>query len=268
MAGLCDASKRWPRDTRVRESQVTRDKVETRDKGRRDALTDLPNVVLVHGAWGSASSWYGVTKRLQANGFHVRAPQFPLSSVDDDVARLRQVLEFLDGATILAGHCYGGQIITALGQNAMSVAGLVYVAAYGPDEGESLGAILAQRPPPPALAHLFVDARGSCWIPEDDYVDHLAADVDPVCARVMYAAQQALPSSLVVDHMGYPAWRSLPSWYLVAQDDAAIPADAQRRFAERMGATTVEVPSGHLVTVSHPQEVTDLIEQAADAATL
>ena len=117
----------------------------------------------------------------------------------------------------------------------------------------------------PALTHLFTDSRGFGWLPEDDFVNHFAADVDPTRARVLYAVQQALASSAFTDVMGVPAWKSLPSWYLVAQNDEAIPPDAERQFAERMGATTVEVPSSHVAMASHPQEVTELIEKAAAA---
>src|SRR5712671_7198255 len=115
------------------------------------------NIVLVHGAWADGSCWSGVIERLQADGFQVRAPQFPLSSLADDVARLRQVLDFQDGPTIVVGHSYGGQIITALGSDAPNVAGLVYIAAFALDKGESLGALLSQGPTPPALAHQLVD---------------------------------------------------------------------------------------------------------------
>ena len=228
-------------------------------------MAGRPNIVLVHGAWADGSCWSGVIERLQADGFNVRAPQFPLTSLDDDVARLRQVLEFQDGPTIVAGHSYGGQIITALGTDAPKVVGLVYIAAFGLDEGESLGALLSQGPVTPALAHLFTDSRGFGWISEDDFVNHFAADVEPAHARVMYAVQQALAASAFTDVMEAPAWKSLPSWYLVAQDDEAIPPDAERQFAARMGATTVEGPSSHVAMVSHPQEVTDLIEKAAQA---
>jgi pimeloyl-ACP methyl ester carboxylesterase len=223
-----------------------------------------PNIVLVHGAWADGSCWSGVIERLQADGFQVRAPQFPLSSLADDVARLRQVLEFQDGPTIIVGHSYGGQIITALGPDAANVVGLVYIAAFGLDEGESLGALLSQGPVTPALAHLFTDSRGFGWLSEDDFVGHFAGDVDPARARVLYAVQQALASSAFTDVMGTPTWKTLPSWYLVAQNDEAIPPDAERQFAERMGATTVEVPSSHVAMISHPQEVTDLIKAAVE----
>jgi pimeloyl-ACP methyl ester carboxylesterase len=224
-----------------------------------------PNIVLVHGAWADGSSWSAVVERLQASGYHVIAPQFPMTALADDVARLRQVLDFQDGPTIVAGHSYGGQIMTALGADAPNVAGLVYIAAFGLDEGESLGALLSQGPVTPALAHLFTDKQGFGWLSEDDFVNHFAADVDPVKAKMMHAVQQALAGSAFGDVMGVPAWKSLPSWFLVATEDQAIPPDAERLFASRMGATTVEVPSSHVAMVSHPDEVTQLIKTAAAA---
>ena len=225
-----------------------------------------PNVVLVHGAWADGSSWSSVIERLQADGYHVTAPQFPLTSLAEDVARLRHVLALQDGPTVVAGHSYGGQVMTALGTDAPNVVGLVYIAAIGIDEGESPAGLLAQGPPTPALAHQVVDNAGFVWLSEDDFVNHFAADVDPVKARVLYAAQQPLSASVFTDVMTVPAWRSLPSWYLVAQDDQALPPDAQRMFANRMGATTAEVPSGHLAMVSHPAEVVKITETAAEAA--
>src|SRR5277367_1602836 len=193
-----------------------------------------PNIVLVHGAWADGSSWSGVIERLQAAGYNVTAPQFPMSSLTADVSRLRQVLNRQNGPVIVAGHSYGGQIMTALGADAPNVAGLVYIAAFGIDQGESLGALLSQGPPTPALAHMFTDKLG-------------------------------LAGSAFTDVMGVPAWKSLPSWYLVATADEAIPPDAERMFASRMGATTVEVYSSHVAMVSHPDEVTALITAAADA---
>jgi len=226
-------------------------------------MNTRPNIVLVHGAWADGSSWSAVIERLQASGYHVTAPQFPMTALADDVARLRQVLDSQDGPTIVAGHSYGGQIMTALGTDAPNVAGLVYIAAFGLDEGESLGALLSQGPVTPALAHLVTDKQGFGWLSEDDFVHHFAADVDPVKAKVMYAVQQALASSAFTDVMGVPAWKSLPSWYLVAAEDQAIPPDAERLFASRMGATTIEVPSSHVAMVSHPDDVAQLIETAA-----
>jgi pimeloyl-ACP methyl ester carboxylesterase len=222
-----------------------------------------PNIVLVHGAWADGSSWSAVIERLQANGYHVTAPQFPLTSLASDVARLREVLELQDGPTIVGGHSYGGQIMTALGSDAPGVVGLVYVAAFGLDQGESLGALLSQGPMPPALQHLITDRHGLVWLPEDDFVGHFAGDLHPVRARVMHAVQQPIAAAAFNDVMGVPAWRALPTWYLVAAQDEAIPPDGERLFASRMGASTVEVPSSHVAMVSHPAEVTELITAAA-----
>jgi pimeloyl-ACP methyl ester carboxylesterase len=194
-------------------------------------VSDRPNIVLVHGAWADGSSWSAVIERLQADGYKVTAPQFPESSLAADVARLRQVLVRQDGPTVVAGHSYGGQIMTALGT---------------------------------ALAHLDVDPDGFAWLPEDDFVNHFAADVDPVKAKVMFAVQQPLHGSALGDVMGVPAWKSLPSWFLVAEGDQAIPPDAERQFAARMGATTIEVPTNHVAMVSHPDEVLNIITTAAE----
>jgi pimeloyl-ACP methyl ester carboxylesterase len=177
------------------------------------------------------------------------------------------VLALQDGPTIVAGHSYGGQIATALGDDAPNVTALVYIAAFGLEKGESLGALLSQGPVSPALVHQFVDDKGFVWLSEDDFTNHFAADVEPTKAKVMFAVQQPLAAGAFNDVMDTPAWRSLPSWYLVATDDQAIPPDAERLFAQRMGATTVEVAASHVAMVSHPREVADLIAEAGRATT-
>jgi pimeloyl-ACP methyl ester carboxylesterase len=229
-------------------------------------MSGLPNIVLVHGAWADGSCWSAVIERLQGQGYRVTAPQFPLTSLADDVARLRQVLALQDGPTIVAGHSYGGQIITALGDDAPNVTALVYIAAFGLEKGESLGALLSQGPVTPALVHKLVDDEGFVWLSEDDFTNHFAADVEPAKAKVMFAVQQPLAATTFNDVMDTPAWRSLPTWFLVSTEDQAIPPDAERLFAQRMGATTIEVPASHVAMVSHPQEVADLIAAAATAA--
>jgi len=226
-------------------------------------MSTLANVVLVHGAWADGSCWSGVIERLHASGYNVTAPQFPESSLAADVARLRQVLNRQTGPTVVVGHSYGGQIMTALGTDAPNAVALVYIAAFGLDEGESIGALLG-GPPTAALAHLDVDAQSFAWLPEDDFLNHFAADVDPVQAKVMFAVQQPLSLSTFNDVMGVPAWKALPSWYMVAQNDEAIPPDAERSFASRMGATIVEVATSHVAMVSHPDDVVALIEQAVE----
>jgi pimeloyl-ACP methyl ester carboxylesterase len=222
-----------------------------------------PNLVLVHGAWADGSCWSAVIERLQADGFTVTAPQFPMTALADDVERLRHVLRLQSGPTVVAGHSYGGQIMTALGTDAPNAIGLVYIAAFGLDEGESIGALLQAGPPPPALANLSIDDKGFAWLPQDDFVGHFAADVDPAQAKVMHAVQQPLHTNALGQEMSTPAWKSLPTWYMVAEHDEAIPPEAEMQFAQRMGATAVEVASSHVPMVSHPDAVVELIETAA-----
>jgi pimeloyl-ACP methyl ester carboxylesterase len=224
-----------------------------------------PNIVLVHGAWADGSCWSSVIERLQSDGYHVAAPQLPETSLAADVARVRHVLSRQDGPTVLVAHSYGGQVITSLGTDAPNVVALVYIAAFGLDEGESIGALLQQGPPTPGVAHVDIDSEGFGWIPEADFLGHFAADIEPVKAKTMFAVQQPLHVSTFDDVMGVPAWRSLPSWYLVAQNDEVIPPDAERQFAQRMGADTIEVASGHCAMVSHPDETYERIVSAAKA---
>jgi pimeloyl-ACP methyl ester carboxylesterase len=222
-------------------------------------------IALIHGAWADGSSWAAVIRRLQAAGHEVVAPQLPHTSLADDVAKVRHVLSLQQEPTVVAAHSYGGQVVTALGVDAPNVVGLVYLAAFGLDEGESIGALLGQGPPTPALASFQIDDQGFAWLPEDAVVKHFAPDIDPVEARVIYAVQQPLAASTLNDVMGPPAWRTLPTWFAVAQHDEVIPPDAERQFAKRMGATTVELDSSHVVMISHPDEVTSLIQSAVDA---
>jgi pimeloyl-ACP methyl ester carboxylesterase len=229
-------------------------------------MSEQPNVLLVHGAFADGSSWSGVIEELQAKGFDVTAPQFPLTSLADDVARLRQALAWLDGPTIVAGHSYAGQVMTALGADAPNVAGLVYVAAFGLDEGETIAGLGGDYPPPRATANLIVDEKGFGRLPQDDFVEHFASDVDPDKAKVMHAAQQPLAVSAFEDVMGTPAWKSIPCWFVVSANDEAIDPNEERMFAERMKAETVELQSSHVSLVSHPEAVAKLIESAASKA--
>jgi pimeloyl-ACP methyl ester carboxylesterase len=166
--------------------------------------TPLPNIVLVHGAWADGSCWESVIEQLQEDGYNVIAPQFGLASLSDDAARLRQVLTAQTGPTILVGHSYGGQITSALSADTPGVVGLVYIAAFGLDEGESL-APLFQGPPTPVIEHLRVDAQGFAWLSQDDFVKHFASDVDPLQANVMYAVQQPIALKTFDEKMGTPA---------------------------------------------------------------
>jgi pimeloyl-ACP methyl ester carboxylesterase len=229
-------------------------------------MSTSPNIVLVHGAWADGSCWTNVIERLQTDGYNVTAPQLPETSLAADVARVRHVLTRQNGPTVLVAHSYGGQVITSLGTDAPNVVGLVYIAGFGLDEGESIGALLQQAPPTPALGDIDVDSDGFAWIPEDGFLAHFAPDIDPVQAKVMCAVQQPLHTSTFDDVMGIPAWKSLPSWYLVAQNDQVIPPEGERQFAKRMGADTIEVASGHCAMISHPDQTLERIVAAANAA--
>jgi pimeloyl-ACP methyl ester carboxylesterase len=186
-------------------------------------VNDKPTIVLVHGLWADGSSWSPVIERLQAQGYNMIAPQFSHVSLEANVARLHQALATVTGPTILVAHSYGGQIITAGATDQPNVVGLVYVAAFGLDEGESIGALLQGMPPPPAIQHLVIDELGYAWLGQDDFVNLFAQDVDPVQANVMYAVQQPAPVALFDDILGVPAWKSLPSWFLVTADDQVVP---------------------------------------------
>lgn len=225
-------------------------------------MNTLPNIVLVHGAFADGSSWRNVISQLQSKGYNVIAPQLPMTSLQADVDRLRQVLVALPGPTLIVGHSYGGEVMTALGTDAPNVVGLVYIAGFALDEGETIGGVGANYPAPPATAHLRVDAQCQAWLPEDDFVSFFAADVDSAQAKVMYAVQQPLSISVFEEVMRVPSWKSLPTWFLVAVNDQVIAPEEERFFAERMGATSVEVVSSHVVMVSHPDEVVKLIETA------
>jgi pimeloyl-ACP methyl ester carboxylesterase len=223
-------------------------------------------IVLVHGAWADGSCWSAVIRRLQASGHEVVAPQLPNTSLADNVAKVRHVLSLTAEPLVIVGHSYGCQVMTALGPDLPNVVGLVYVAGFGLDEGESIGALLGQGPPTPAIAAFVVDDRGFAWLPEDAFLQHFAPDVDPVEARVMCAVQQPLHVSTLDDVMGPPAWKSQPTWFAVAQHDEVIPPDAERQFAQRMGATTIEVDASHVAMISQPDQVVPLIQSAVDAA--
>jgi pimeloyl-ACP methyl ester carboxylesterase len=239
----------------------------TSAQGQRVAVS-LPNIVLVHGAWGDGSSWSDVIERLQKAGYHASAVQLTLSSFDEDVARTRALLAAQTGPTVLVAHSFGGAIVTALGADAPNVIGLVYESAFAPDQGETMKAILSQPPQPAGVAAIRPDARGFLWLEPDGFVKFFAPDVPARKARVMAAVQKPIAPGVLFSEtpFGPPAWKGLPTWYLVTTDDQMLPPDAQRFFAKRMGATVMSVAGSHASMVSHPDAVARFIVQAAEAA--
>ena len=225
----------------------------------------VPNIVLVHGAWADGSAWSGVIERLQRAGYHVSAVQLALSSLDDDVARTRAVLQAQTGPTLLVAHSFGGAVITRLGADAPNVVGLVYESAFAPDEGETLKGLLSQPPQPAGAAAIHPDKIGYLWLDSEGFLRFFAPDVKQADARAMEAAQKPIAASAFFneDRFGAPAWRSLPSWYIVTEDDQMIPPDSQRFFAKRMGATVTSIAGSHGSMVSHPDAIADVIMKAA-----
>jgi pimeloyl-ACP methyl ester carboxylesterase len=222
------------------------------------------NVLLVHGAWVDGSSWNQVTAILQRHGHNVVAVQLPLTSLADDVAWTRHVLaERLQGPTVLAGHSYGGAVISGAATGVESAIGLVFASAFAPDEGETLGGLNAQFPAPPGLAHAQPDSLGFVWFDPAAVPANFAQDLPVAEARVLAAAQKPIAASSFTDPAGSPAWRTLPSWFLVSTQDRMINPELERFMAARIGATTIEVRSSHASMASHPKEVAGLILAAA-----
>jgi pimeloyl-ACP methyl ester carboxylesterase len=203
---------------------------------------------------------------LQAEGHRVRAVENPLTSLADDVDRTRRLVNSLAGPILLVGHSYGGAVITNAG-DADGVIALVYVAAFAPDEGESLASLGEGGPPPPGAAHIVPDADGFLWIAEDAFAESFCQDLDPVEGRILAATQKPLAARCFDDRTGTPAWLAKPSWYQVSTQDRMIPPDAERFMAKRIGAREiVELDAGHASLASRPKDVVELILAAARAA--
>src|ERR1700677_3139750 len=211
------------------------------------------NVVLVHGAYADGSSWSEVIERLQRAGLAAAAVQNPLTSLADDVAHPRRILALQDGPVILAGHSFAGTVITEAGIDPR-VAGLVYIAARAPDAGEDYAALAQKFPAPPTNAGL-VYTGGFGGLTEDAFLNDFANGVDPVRARVLYAVQGRVSESLFRERTTAAAWRSKSSWYAISRQDRTISPELQRFLAKRMNATTIELDSGHLSLVTHPDQV-------------
>jgi pimeloyl-ACP methyl ester carboxylesterase len=223
----------------------------------------IKNIVLVHGAFADGSSWNKVIRLMQAKDYTVTAVQQPLTSLEEDVAITRHVLSLQQGPTILVGHSYGGVIITLAG-NESNVAGLVYIAAYAPDEGESIGDLKAKYAPVAAAAHVQSDSKGFLWIERSAFPKCFAGDVDPGEAQVMAAVQ--MPWKVPANKISNPAWRSRPSWYQISERDQMINPELQRFMAERIGAKTISLNASHASAVSFPTEIADLIMEATTVA--
>jgi pimeloyl-ACP methyl ester carboxylesterase len=226
------------------------------------------NVVLVHGAWADGSSWSEVIERLQKDGFKVTAVQTSMDSLQDDVAKVRRVLSVQDGPTIIAGHSFGGAIITGLGSDAPNVVGIVFVAAFAPDKGDTMKALLGGTPQPPGASAAHPDSFGYVWLDTEGVVKYFAQDLQQDRARMLAAVQKPIAASEIFSDtpFGDPAWKFVPSWYQVSEQDMMIPPEAERFMASRAKAITSLVKASHVAMISHPKETAELIKKAAEEA--
>jgi pimeloyl-ACP methyl ester carboxylesterase len=229
-------------------------------------MSDNVNILLVHGAWADGSCWAKVIPLLQAKGLRVTAAQIPLTSLEDDVAVVRRYLSNISGPTVLVGHSYGGAVITAAGVAAPDVKALVYITAFGLDEGESLASLAQQGPAPAGASAVAPDDHGFLWIDRSRFHEAFAADATDAEAAVMAVVQKPLNVAAFTAACGVPAWKTLPSWYLECTDDQMIPPPAQAAMAERMGATVRTVAASHAVFMAHPGDVAEIIGLAAVSA--
>lgn len=227
-------------------------------------LAPVRNVVLVHGAFADGSGWRGVYDELTARGYRVSIVQNPLTSLADDVAATQRVVKRQDGPVILVGHSYGGTVITEAGSDP-KVAGLVYVAALAPDAGESTGDQFAEIPAPPGFV-IEPQADGFGFVNLAKFKSGFAGDVSDADAAFLRDSQVPIAMAAFGDKVGQAAWRTKPSWFVVATEDGAIDPKLLRKTAKRIGAVTQEVKGSHVVFLSQPKAVADVIDRAARGA--
>jgi pimeloyl-ACP methyl ester carboxylesterase len=229
---------------------------------KENPMTDTaPRVVLVHGGFVDGSGWQAVYDELTGRGIAVSVVQNPTTSLADDVAATNDVIDAQAGPVVLVGHSYGGVVVTEAGTHD-SVAGVVYIAAFAPDKGESVSSLIADPPPGAPVPPILPPVNGFLFLDRDKFADSFAADLPAAQAKFMADSQVPWGVNALAGAVTEPAWRLEPSWYLVATEDRMIPPPAQRAMAERTGATVTEAAASHAVYVSQPTAVADLIAQA------
>jgi pimeloyl-ACP methyl ester carboxylesterase len=239
---------------------------EAAEKQAAGAKSDAkPSIVLVHGAFVDGSSWSGVIRILQKDGYEVTAVQNPLSSFAEDVATTKRLIDAQTGPTVVVGHSYAGAVITAAAAGNSKVKSLVYVAAFAPEVGEKLNAYLEKYPSPLGAA-LRPDAAGFLYVDRASFHDVIGKDLPQVETDISAAAQKPAHASLFDAAPTAAAWKTIPSWYVLTRDDQALNPELQRFYAQRAKATTKEISSSHAVFISHTEEVARVIEEAAGAS--
>jgi len=227
----------------------------------------IKNVVLVHGGFVDGSGWQGVYDLLKKDGYNVAIVQNPTTSLADDVAVTKRTLAAQNGQAILVGHSYGGVVITEAGIDP-KVAGLVYIAAFAPDQGESVSALIKNPPPGAPVPPILPPQDGFLFLDRTQFRASFAADVSADVASFMADSQVPWGLEALNGAVSEPAWKSKPSWYLVSTEDRMIPPDAQRAMSKRAGSTVAEAKGSHAVYVSQPQAVADIIAKAANTVAL
>ncbi|PTQ08252.1 alpha/beta hydrolase [Sphingomonas oleivorans] len=226
-------------------------------------MSNSKTIILVHGGFVDGSGWEGVYNALKKNGFDVIIVQNPTHSLADDVAVTKRAIATAKGEVILVGHSYGGVVVSEAG-NDPKVTGLVYIAAFAPDRGESVSSLIANPAPGAPVPPILPPVDGYLFLDRDKFPASFAADVRPSLASFMADSQVPWGVEALQGAVNEPAWRSKPSWYLVATDDKMIPPDAQRMMAARAGMHVIEAPGSHAIYVSNPEAVASVIEQAAE----
>ena len=222
--------------------------------------TNATNIVLVHGGWADGTGWAKQIPVLRDAGHKVIAAQLPTHSLSEDVETVKRVISHIGGPTILVGHSYGGEVITNAAYNNPNVTGLVYIAAFAPDEGQSLSSFVDPSKFPKEL--FLVDSGGFIYLNPEVFRENFAQDVNQSETELMATVQKPFNQSIFMEKSGPPAWKQLPTWYQISDADRMIPPDVERMFAERMNATTINVNASHASYASHPDEITELILNA------
>jgi pimeloyl-ACP methyl ester carboxylesterase len=228
--------------------------------GTQSMTTNATNIVLVHGGWADGSGWYKQIPILEQAGHKVIAVQLPLHSLADDVETVKRAISHIGGPVTLVGHSYGGAVITNAAYSNPNVTGLVYIAAFAPDEGQSLSTFVNPANFPKEL--FMPDSGGFIYLNPKIFRENFAQDVDPAEANIMAITQKPFHQSNFVAPSGPPAWEELPTWYQISESDRMIPPDVQRTFAQQMNATTLNLNASHASYVSNPNEIADFILNA------